>query len=432
MSTSRNSGFLRPALSALALLMIFLVLLALLAVQWQPAVPRSVAMDSIAINAIEDLIVDNAPARVGRPGELQLQLDQSELNLLAAFALQTIPRMTEVAAKVSIAQNSALLDLSIPLQLPLRPAYLNLHAELLAVSGSAQLGTLWIGKLPVPGPAMRVLVAIGERWLASSYVNYGALRQLKDSIREIAFEEDSISLTLHWEPQLIARVQNQAEQLLLSADDNARIGHYAAQLSEILDMLPDTARNVSLHDLLSPLFKQAQRSVAQGADPVVENRALLQAVSRYVNEQADDDTVGMRRLTVTLQRRADLAQHFTSSAAMTASVGADIAGLLATSKEAHDARYRSGFSFSDLTANMAGVALGTAATANAASARRLQSHLATASLETDYMPQVSRDNAGLSEDDFLQQYQDRTSPAYRERLDAIDAQLAALPVYETP
>lgn len=432
MSTSRTSGFFRPALSVLAFLMIFLLLAALLAVQWHPAVSRSVAMDSIAINAIEDLIVDNAPARVGRPGELQLQLDQSELNLLAAFALQTIPRMTAVAASVSIEQNSALLNLSVPLPLTLHPAYLNLHAELLAVSGSAELGTLWIGNLPVPGPALRVLVTLGERWLASSYVNYGALRQLKESIRDITFEENAISFTLHWEPQLIARVQNQAEQLLLSADDNARIGHYTALLSDILDKLPDTARNVSIHDLLSPLFKEAQFNVAQGADPVVENRALLQAVSRYVNEQADNEADGMRRVSVTLQRRADLAQHFTSSAAMTASVGADIAGLLATSKEAHDARYRSGFSFSDLTANMAGVALGNAATANTASARRLQDHLATATLETDYMPQVARDNAGLSEDDFLQQYQDRASPAYRERLDAIDAQLAALPVYEKP
>jgi hypothetical protein len=113
-------------------------------------------------------------------------------------------------------------------------------------------------------------------------------------------------------------------------------------------------------------------------------------------------------------------------------VGADIAGLLATSKEAHDARYRSGFSFSDLTANMAGVAFGSAATANASSARRLQANLAKATAETDYMPPVTRDNAGLSEDDFLQLYQDRTSPAYRERLSAIDAQLAALPIYKSP
>jgi uncharacterized protein YfiM (DUF2279 family) len=430
MSTSRISGFLKPALLTLSLLITLVLLLTLLAVQWHPAVPRSVAVDAIAINTIEDLIVDNAPARVGRAGELQLQLDQSELNLIAAFALQTIPRLSQVAANVSIVQKRALLDISIPL--PLRQAFLNMQIEIRAESGSAELGTLWIGNLPVPGPAMRLLVSLSERWLANSYVNYGALRQLKESVYDIAFEGNSVSLALNWEPQLIARVQNQAEQLLLSAADNARIDHYSMLLKQILDKMPDATRSVSLHDLLSPLFVQAQLSVAQGTDAIVENRALLQAVSRYVNEPAIDATDDGRRFTITLQRRTDLAQHFTSSAAMTASVGADIAGLLATSKEAHDARYRSGFSFSDLTANMAGVAFGSAATESASSARRLQASLGQATAETDYMPPVTRDNAGLSEEDFLQQYQDRTSPAYRERLNAIDAQLAALPIYKTP
>jgi len=45
---------------------------------------------------------------------------------------------------------------------------------------------------------------------------------------------------------------------------------------------------------------------------------------------------------------------------------------------------------------------------------------------------VSRDNAGLSEEDFLEQFQDRNSPAYLERLAAINAQLAALPVFSQP
>lgn len=429
MSTSRPTAFLRTALTAVALSVSLVLLVVLLAVQWQPSVARRVAVDSIAINTIEDLLVDNAPARVGRPGELSLDLDRDELNLLAAFALQSIPRMSLVAANVSMAPGAALLDLSVPLPTPLRPLYLNLHAQLHAVDGSATLGTLWIGNIPVPGPAMHMLIALGEQWLASSYVNYDALRQLKDNIREIAFDGDAMRLVLNWEPQLIARVQNQAEQLLLSADDSARIAHYSQALADILANLPPDTRTVSLSELLMPLFQQAQRSVAAGADPIVENRSLLQALSLYVNAAETAATADARRLTVTIQRRADLAQHFTSSAAMTASVGADVAGLLATSKEAHDARYRSGFSFSDLTANMAGVALGTAATSSAASARRLQARLAQATVETDYMPQVARDNAGLSEDDFLAQYQDRTSPAYRERLNAIDEQLAALPIY---
>lgn len=107
-----------------------------------------------------------------------------------------------------------------------------------------------------------------------------------------------------------------------------------------------------------------------------------------------------------------------------------MAGILSNSKEAHDARYRSGFSFSDITANIAGVALGTAATSNPADAHTLQQRLAAATLETDYMPLVTMDYAGaMMEEEFSRQYQDRTSQAYLDRIAAIDEEIAALPIY---
>lgn len=430
MSTFRPLGYIRQALSALAFLTGLALLVLILALQSRPSVPAAIAVDSIGINTIEDIIVDNAPARMGRAGELSLHLDQDELNLLSAFMFQNIPRLSKVTADVNIVPGEALLDLTIPVPTPLLPLYLNLHAELQSVEGSAEFGTLWIGNLPMPGPVVRGILALGQQGLASSYVNYTALAELKDSIRDIAFEQNAVQLTLNWEPQMIARVQNQAEQLLLSAEDSARIQHYSEAIAQIVGTVPQQTRNLSLSDLLTPLFQQARQSVIEGADPVVENRSLLQALSLYVNETDAIETTPVRRLNVTIQRRPDLAQHFTSSAAMTASVGAHIAGLLSTSKEAHDARYRSGFSFSDLTANMAGVALGNAATISVQSARQLQARLAEPTQETDYMPQVSRDNAGLSEDDFLEQYQDRTSPAYLNRLAVIDQQVAELPIYK--
>ena len=98
-----------------------------------------------------------------------------------------------------------------------------------------------------------------------------------------------------------------------------------------------------------------------------ERESVLQALSLYVNDSdistllaGRSPSATPRRINVTIQRRSDLAQHFTTSAAITASVGANIAGILSNSKEDYDARYRTGFSFSDLTANIAGVALGNA------------------------------------------------------------------------
>jgi hypothetical protein len=431
MTPFRAQGSLRPALLLLALPVILLIALLLLGLQAQPSVPRNLTVDGVAITAIEDMLVDRAPARVGRAGELQLQLDESELNLLAAFALQNIPALRGAAARVSVGNQSAALNLSVPLPWSGPALFLNLHIDVAAVDGLAVPGTLWIGRIPVPGAAMRLVAGAGERWLASSYVNFETLRPLRDSVRDVDFSAPTASFTLNWEPQLMATVQNQAEQLLLSADDKARIEHYRETLAVLLAAVPADTRSIALGELLPALFREALVQSAAGADPAVENRSVLQALSLYINADTAQGS-GERHPQVTLQRRSDLAQHFVSSAAMTASVGPDVASLLATSKEAHDARYRSGFSFSDLTANMAGVALGDAATLNAASARRLQQALAHSTAESDYMPVVSRDNAGLSEEDFLEQFQDRNSPAYLERLGTINAQLAALPVFNQP
>lgn len=427
----------KPAL-LLGLLFGLLLLAAALLLQWRPTVPFNATLDNVAINSIEELIVDNAPARIGAPGEIVLHLDAAEINLLAAFLLQNIPGMHEVSADVALFDGSASLDMSVPLSAPFATLYLNLHSKVSLGAQRLELSSVKIGHLPIPDVLVQFLSERFEARLASSYVNYQELVNLQDSIREVSFSPDLMQITMDWEPRLISRLQTQAEQLFLSAEDKERIVFYFGNIVEIIESQPQDTRSISLSLLLFPLFETASQRALEGADPVVENRSLLQALSLYVNESDLSQLVDPpgaaalitpRRLNVTIQRRPDLAQHFTSSAAMSATVGAGVAGILSTSKEVHDARYRTGFSFSDLTANIAGVALGNAATSTAGTAQELQQRLFAASEETDYMPPVSRDNAGLTQDDFSAQFTDRNSEAYVARLADIDEQIAALPIY---
>jgi hypothetical protein len=438
MTKSRYISHISKPVLFFGLLLGLPILAAALLLQWRPTVPFNSTLDNVAINSIEELIVDNAPARIGAPGEIVLHLDSAELNLLAAFLLQNIPGMQKVTADVAIQNGSASVEMSVPWSTPLATLYLNLHSQVSQGPQRLELSSLKIGHLPIPDFFVHFLSERLEARLASSYVNYQELVNLQQSLREVSFSPDLIQITMDWEPRLISRLQTQAEQLFLSAEDKERIVFYFGNIVELVDKQPPEARSISLNILLFPLFEAAAQRVADGADPVVENRSLLQALSLYVNEsdlrQLVDPPgaaalITPRRLNVTIQRRPDLAQHFTSSAAMSATVGAGVAGILSTSKEVHDARYRSGFSFSDLTANIAGVALGNAATSSPAEAQQLQHRLASASEETDYMPPVSRDNAGLTEDDFSAQFTDRNSEAYVARLADIDEQIAALPIY---
>ena len=439
MTTARSTR--TPILKRLLLaLMISMPVVALLlAVQLTPSVSPGHTLNNVDIHTIEQLIVDNAPEQIGTAGERTLHLDRDELNLLAAFALQTVPGLDEMAAVVNLEDGSASVDLTIPWHTPLRTFYLNLHAQVRQSQDLLELYAVRAGYLPIPTQLVRSAIRATEDNMASTYVNYQEFSDLQQSIRQIAFAEEAMLITLDWEPRLIIRVQAQAEQLFLSAEDKDRILEYYRQISVIVAALPEDANRVSLSDLMFPLFSTAHTRVVNGGDAIIENRTLLQALSLYVNgtdisRLAGEDSAAsglvVRKVAVTIQRRDDLAQHFTTSAAITASAGADVAGILSNSKEAHDARYRSGFSFSDITANIAGVALGNAATSNTAEAHTLQQRLAAASLETDYMPLVTMDYAGaMMEEDFSRQYQDRISPAYLDRIAAIDKEIAALPIY---
>ena len=441
MTTARFSNLITLARRLTALMfgvLAFVLLLMILTLQLSPIVSVTRTIDDVDIRTIEQLIVDNAPEEINSAGERRLQLDKEELNLLAAFGLQTIPGLQAMAADVSLSAGSASFDLVVPWQLPGLSLYLNLHTRVRQRNGAIELYGVRAGHLPIPTALVRSAILLGQGVLAANYVNFQEFSALQQSVRDITFEDKAVQVTLNWQPDMLSQVKAQAEQLLLSADDNDRILRYYMQIAEIVTSLPADTASISLNELLFPLFRIASVRSANGRDAIAENRNLLQALSLYVNESdirqlageaAELDATPVRRVEVTIQRRVDLAQHLTTSAAITASAGAGVAGILSNSKETYDARYRSGFSFSDLTANSAGVALGNAATNNATEAQALQHRLAHATQETDYMPPVARDLTGLNEADFSEQYRDRNSQAYLDRVAAIDKEIAALPVY---
>ncbi|MCS5581101.1 MAG: hypothetical protein NZ837_11285, partial [Gammaproteobacteria bacterium] len=209
-----------------------------------------------------------------------------------------------------------------------------------------------------------------------------------------------------------------------------RIMEHYRLISEIAAAIPANLRAVSLNTFLVPMFTAANEKSKSGSDPIAENRTLFQTLAIYVNHEDISQLLGetlakemqpAKYIEVRLQRRQDLAQHLISIAAITASTGADFAQLLSTTKEAYDARYRSGFSFSDLTANTVGVYLASYSTQDPATAIEMQKRLATLQTESDYMPEVGDNRDGISESDFAAIYSDRNSPEYQRRLADIQA-----------
>ncbi|BCX81948.1 hypothetical protein MIT9_P1530 [Methylomarinovum caldicuralii] len=186
--------------------------------------------------------------------------------------------------------------------------------------------------------------------------------------------------------------------------------------------------------LLTPLrllFAHARR-YTMTATAAAEHRALLQILAVYTNKYdparlfALKPRGELRYPRLTLQGRHDLAQHFVTAAAVSASGGAGLARYLGLYKELSDFDTGSGFSFSDLAADMAGTRFGRLAVT---SPGYLQRQLLRLDSERGLLPSLKGLPDHLSRTDFQRRFGHTGSPAYRRLLAVIERRIDALPLY---
>ena len=406
----------------------FIVLL--LAVQTEPAVTNAPALTSNEISRVEQLLLKSAPQSPSARSEQNLQLNADELNLLLSYSINMTRLSPEWAAVLTLADNTVNTKLTFQLVDGWIPLYLNFGVNLILNDSLLVLDKLVVGKLQVPNGLLELASTSMRSYLDGENKTYQNFSELIANVDQISVIQDRIYVTLQWDPILISRISEQAQQLFISDEDQQRIMEHYRLISEIAAAIPANLRAVSLNTFLVPMFTAANERSESGSDPIAENRTLFQTLAIYVNRENISQLLGetlakemqpAKYIEVRLQRRQDLAQHLVSIAAITASTGADFAQLLSTTKEAYDARYRSGFSFSDLTANTVGVYLASYSTQDPATAIEMQKRLATLQTESDYMPEVGDNRDGISESDFAAIYSDRNSPEYQRRLADIQA-----------
>ena len=428
MSSSKISSLLLLSLLVILLCGPFIVFL--LAVQTEPAVTNAPPLTSNEISRVEQLLLKNAPQSPSARSEQNLQLNADELNLLLSYSINMTRLSPEWAAVLTLADNTVNTKLTFQLVDGWIPLYLNFGVDLILNDSLLVLDKLVVGKLQVPNGLLELASTSMRSYLDGENKTYQDFSELIASVDQVSVIQDRIYVTLQWDPILISRISEQAQQLFISDEDQQRIMEHYRLISEIAAAIPANLRAVSLNTFLVPMFTAANEKSKSGSDPIAENRTLFQTLAIYVNHEDISQLLGetlakemqpAKYIEVRLQRRQDLAQHLVSIAAVTASAGAEFAQLLSTTKEAYDARYRSGFSFSDLTANTVGVYLASYSTQDPATAIEMQKRLATLQTESDYMPEVGDNRDGISESDFAAIYSDRNSQEYQRRLADIQA-----------
>lgn len=430
------------ALTSKALLLLVLsspVAIVLLALQSQPTVPANRPLNPAEISQIEQLLVNNVPQNIANQSLQEFSLSNEELNLLLRYAGEIMESTPPLSGQIFLTGNTLLTELSIPLNNRIFPLYLNLSAEFTGSSNEFQLSSLKAGYIRVPGNLVNNLTAWLKRQYLSNAQSYIEITELLESVQQIEISADRLNLTLRWEPTLLGRIRTQAQHLFVSDPDQQRIARHYNVLAQVLSEIPESTRAIPLTSLFKPLFLAAQAQTRLDRNPIAENRTLLLTLAAYVNQddvrqwlnpELQDQLSPARHIEVRVQRRQDLARHIISSAAITASAGAVLARIISSTKEAYDARYRTGFSFSDMTANIAGVAIGRLATESVVSAELLQQRMTLLISDMDFLPPVGSSRDGLSESAFNALYRDSNSSNYQARVAEIESLVYELPLFQ--
>jgi hypothetical protein len=209
-------------------------------------------------------------------------------------------------------------------------------------------------------------------------------------------------------------------------------------LSEVIKQ-HNSAWRLSLAELLKPLFTLAyQRSTLENA--IEENKMVINTINNYVNRKESKKFLSIplttlnteKRYPTFLYKRADLAQHFIGSAAITAAMNDQVSKAVGEEKELSDAQGGSGFSFVDLAADKAGTRFGEMATSSPESARKLQKKLSEIKDYTDFMPDPSDLPEHMDDAEFKQRFESVDSEVYQALSKQIDERIVATPLYNTP
>jgi len=411
--------------------------LALLCLQFTPLVEMRVPPAQAEPVRVEGSLLASVPASPGVAGPHELRWNEEELNLLARELLSLLRLSPPWAARLHLREGA--LDFAVSRSLAGGGLpYLNLRGMIVSDGRRSQLHSLWVGAMPVPRLVLGWLTPQFPAETDAGQPLHAEIGRLLANVTSLQLGADEIRVGMNWEPQLLGRIGAQARRWLISESDRQRIVEYHAVIRQTADQAAASERAIPLGRLLAPLFAEARRKSLQGSDPIAENQALLQTLAADVNEEDIAQLIGAEAaaavapakfIEVRLQRRQDLAQHLSSVAAITVALGPELALLLSTAKESYDARHRSGFSFSDLTANSVGVTLARVATRDRESALEIQRRMSELDSDADFMPRVGGNRDGLSEDDFSELYQNTGSEAYRQKVAELQLLIESGPIF---
>ncbi|MCW8933492.1 MAG: hypothetical protein OQK98_02100 [Gammaproteobacteria bacterium] len=367
-------------------------------------------LTSNELKRVKRFIQENKPQELKTGETANTSISQQDLNLALNYISEKAPGSFKgrLSSNVILDEKQAYVQMSF--HLPKNPfgKYINITATLQSEksnqnSGAIKLKSLSLGSLDLPAIIAKPLAEYTHKILKDNIAEYNKLSQ---SLQSVSFSKQQLTVNYMLDEEAINSIKTQLSSLVISAELKEALIAQTDNLSKISYQL---SSRPSLNELIRPMFELAEIRSTEN-NPVIENKAVFVTLGAYVLnkniselfEEIDQKPIKVQK--IYLIKRHDLSKHLLISAAITSLADSSLAESIGLEKEVDDSNGGSGFSFSDLAADLAGIRLAEYAIKNEEQARLIQKKLAVIKFETDYMPSISHLPEGLNQQQFNKDY----------------------------
>ncbi len=391
------------------------------AIEKTPAVGESPELSFDNVKRVEQLIRQYKPRYMRFKQVRRISVLEDDLNLMVNYGVSQLTSRNFIYPQIFLSDPMVYVRATVKIPPTPLGEYVNPELALKFTHDRPDIAYLGLGKVNIPGWIIKPLASfLGTRFLSPEI--YDQLIKNLDAIRSVSIRQKRLSLIYEWDPESLAKLHESGKTLLVSPEHQAGLILYTNELSSIAAIVKEhQVKPISLSRVIRSLFQLAADQSRISADPVMENRALLQALTIYclgeslehlVNEDRLKEVKPRVDMTLSLNGRDDLAKHFLVSAGLAVSAGSKLSQFVGLAKEVDDSAGGSGFSFADLAADRAGVRLGELAVDSPEQASRIQQKMAAVKKESEFMPKIDHLPEGIMELQFKKQYTDLDSAAY--------------------
>lgn len=423
MSVIRFLGALIAGLLAVVVLLMVLVL------DTSPSVSANASEQIADADTVKKLLAQIRRSINDRERGHVITVSEQQVESLVGFVQRAAPYIHGTSA---IQPDHGTIEASVAVPALVTTLYLNLEIKVLPAD-ELDIDYVQIGSLSLPGPFAVGLVESALNIYTDSEIG----TQAKEQITRVAMTDTQVAVSLKPMDSFLMQLNEIRAGFDDERDELTKLTAYYLRYiagREIALKKKPQPFNAYLNLIMARAREQStQENVLQHNKAAVLALAIFighHRIANFVGDvQPDVEHALKPASSVLLRGRSDLSKHFIISAALKMLSEQDVTVAIGEFKELMDRGMGgSGYSFVDLTADLAGVEMARVL-ADPDTALRAQNTLAGTPDESIYMPEIDGLTEGLSKQEFTRRYEKVDSEAYLQEVEQIRARLAQMPFY---